>query len=101
MPEYGALPHARLVGLRESNPDPAFQQAVAPAEHRAFAREYASEYPARAVGLVGAIPMYQVAKAAGLLGSRTGVTQPGAQMAAGFTGLGEGWALALRRALGM
>ena len=73
------------------------QEALAPLEHQAFAREYASENPLAAVGLVAGIPAYQAAKGVGLLGSRTGTSQPGAQMAAGYKGLGQGWGLALRR----
>jgi len=85
-------------GLRQLRDQPgADQQALAPAEHQAFAREYAAENPVKALGLIPAIPAYQAAKGVGLLGSRTGASQPGAQMAAGYKGLGQGWGLALRR----
>jgi len=73
------------------------QQALAPLEHEAFAREYAAENPFAAIGLVAGIPAYQAAKGVGLLGSRTGASQPGAQMAAGYKGLSQGWGMALRR----
>lgn len=73
------------------------QSALAPLEHQAFAREYAAENPISALGLVAGIPAYQAAKGIGLLGSRTGASQPGEQMAAGYKGLGQGWGMALRR----
>jgi len=86
------------VGLRQLRDQPgADQQALAPLEHQAFAREYAAENPVRALGLVAGIPAYQAAKGVGLLGSRTGASQAGAQMAAGYKGLGQGWGMALRR----
>jgi len=85
-------------GLRQLRDQPgADQQALAPLEHQAFAREYASENPIKALGLIPAIPAYQAAKGVGLLGSRTGTSQPGRQIAAGYKGLGQGFGLALRR----
>lgn len=76
------------------------QQDLAPQEHEAFAREYATESPLLATGLIAAIPGYQVAKAAGIMGSRTGSSQPMAQMMAGYSGLGQGWMNAARRGFG-
>jgi hypothetical protein len=88
--------HAALRSARDVDPSQLNQQLLAPFEHRAFAREYASENPFRALGLIGGIPAYQAAKGMGLMGSRTGASQPFDQMMQGFTGLGEGWLQALR-----
>lgn len=82
--------------LRASLPDPQVQRFLAPYEHRAFAREYMKENPVKGLGLLAAIPGYQVAKGLGVLGSRTGASQPWAQMKAGYTGMGEGLLGALR-----
>jgi hypothetical protein len=90
-----SLSHEDLWRMRDQ--PGADQQALAPLEHQAFAREYAAENPVRALGLVAGIPAYQAAKGVGLMGSRTGVSQAGAQMAAGYKGLGQGWGMALRR----
>lgn len=93
------MPHDELVRMRDSSADPAFQDKVSVAEHQAFAREYATESPVRALGLLAAIPGYQVAKGFGAMQSRTGTRVAGPQMAAGFRGLGEGWMQALRNAI--
>lgn len=85
------LSHAELLRLRASTDDPEMQQFLAPYEHQAFAREYAQENPIRAIGLLASIPGYQAAKAAGLIGSQTGTGGFGAQMAAGYKGLAQGY----------
>ena len=93
-----SLSHEELSRMR--NAPEADQELLAPLEHQAFAREYASESPLLALGLLGAIPAYQLGKSLGLIGSRTGASQPGAQMAAGYRGLGQGLAQAGRRGFG-
>lgn len=92
---YEDMTHAEL-RLARDQPG-ADQQALAPAEHQAFAREFAAESPLQALSLVPAIPAYQLAKGIGAIGSRTGASQPVEQMAAGYRGLGQGWGAALRR----
>jgi hypothetical protein len=81
--------------LRERMPNA--QQFLAPYEHRAFAREYVMQNPALGLGLMGAIPGYQVAKGLGLMGSRTGLGNPLGQMGQGYMGMGEGLLGYLRR----
>ena len=95
-----SLSHAQLYLMRDKTTDPAEQARLAPAEHQAFAREFSQESPLTALGLVAAIPAYQVAKATGLVGSRTGAGDPWAQLAAGYKGLGQGYLNLARRGLG-
>lgn len=81
--------HAVLSALRNRTVDPAEQRRIAPAEHRAFAREWTQEQPLLAVpSLIAAIPAYSVAKAAGILRARTPASLD--EMAEGYRGLGEG-----------
>lgn len=81
--------HAVLSALRNRTVDPAEQRRIAPAEHRAFAREWTQEQPLLAVpSLIAAIPTYSVAKAAGILRARTPASLD--EMAEGYRGLGEG-----------
>jgi hypothetical protein len=94
---FGGLRTGQIVGLREEFPDLASQQWLAPLEHQGYAHEVASENPLRGLGLIAGIPAYQAAKGVGLMGSRTGSSQPLKQMAAGYKGLGQGFGLALRR----
>lgn len=65
------------------------QGMLAPAEHRAFAREFAQESPVRAaISLPFAIPAYTAAKAVGLQNARTPPSLE--EMGAGYTGMLEG-----------
>ena len=80
------LSHSELVRLREQNPE--LQDLLAPYEHRAFAREYVTENPLRALGMVGAIPGYQLYKMTGQSGARSKPSMN--QMLQGFQGTGEG-----------
>ena len=81
--------HAELLGARSKTKDPKVQAQLAPLEHRAFAREFATESPvAAAVSLPFAIPAYSVAKALGLQKARSPASWE--EMRQGFTGLGEG-----------
>jgi hypothetical protein len=84
--DYSTLSHAELVRLREQNPD--LQEVLAPYEHRAFAREYVGANPLMAVGMLGAIPGYQLYKMTGQSGARTKPSLQ--QMVQGFRGTGEG-----------
>jgi hypothetical protein len=74
---------------------PQAQKFLAPYEHRAYAREYVMQNPALGLGLIGAIPGYQLAKGLGLMGSRTGLDLN--QMGQGYMGMGEGLLGYLRR----
>lgn len=96
------LSNAELMRMRNALPatDTAGQQRLAPFEHQAFAREVAQDTPLQAVGLLAAIPAYQVAKATGIMKSRTGATQPWEQILAGYKGLGQGWAKAAKGLFG-
>jgi hypothetical protein len=81
------IDHATLYAMREKNPQ--LTEALAPAEHRAFAREWVRENPYLAFpSLLFAIPAYQGAKALGL---RPQATKPSlAQMAEAYKGMWEG-----------
>lgn len=90
--------HADLLNARSKTKDPRVQAQLAPLEHRAFAREFATESPiSAAVSLPFAIPLYTLSKKLGLQNSRT----PGSmeQMTQGFRGLGEGLGIAGRSML--
>lgn len=97
MAGFDEMSFAELRRLRDSLPDPKAQEFLAPYEHRAFAREYMSQNPLMGLGLLGAIPGYQMAKGLGLIGSRTGFTNPFRQMGQGFMGIGEGLSEFIRR----
>lgn len=90
MPGFDEMSFAELRRLRDSLPDPIAQKFLAPYEHRAFAREYMAQNPVKGLGLLAAIPGYQVAKRLGLLSSRTGLSDPLRQMGQGYLGMGEG-----------
>ncbi len=80
--------HAQLYQARTTTKTQEEQDAIANAEHGAFAKEVVAENPAMAVPLLAAIPAYQGAKALGMTKSRSsgGV----AQAAAAYEGLQEG-----------
>ena len=67
----GNMSHAELMALRDKSP-PDRQSALAPYEHRAFARESTAENPLMALSLATAIPAYQLAKLLKLQNSSTG-----------------------------
>lgn len=89
--------HAELLATRSKidRKDKELQNKLAPLEHRAFAREFATESPIKAsVSLPFAIPLYTASKALGL--------QPNArsdasieEMMQGYKGLVEGVLAAL------
>ena len=65
------------------------QAALAPFEHRAYAREFAQDRPlAAAISLPVAIPAYTAAKALGLTDARSPASLE--EMKQGFKGLFEG-----------
>lgn len=83
------LSHADLLQMRNKyNGSLGMQRALAPLEHRAYAREAVSENPAMALSLLLGIPAYQVAKMLGLHGSRSGADPD--QLIQGYIGVGEG-----------
>jgi len=78
--------HAELYARRGQG-----DQSVAPAEHRAFAREWTQENPLVAVpSLLAAIPGYYTAKKLGLVRSRTPASVE--QVSEAYRGVGEGLA---------
>lgn len=83
-----SLTHEELFRLRDRLPSGEEQDAVANAEHRAFAREFAREKPLQALSLVAAIPAYFAAKKLGLARGRSKASVE--QMRQGFAGLFEG-----------
>jgi len=81
--------HSELMGARSRTNDPAIQAQLAPMEHRAFAREFATESPLKAaVSLPFAIPAYTASKFLGLSNARSPASLN--EMVQGFAGLGEG-----------
>lgn len=86
--DLGTAAHEDLYRAR-MGAAPHEQGALAPAEHRAFAREFAAESPAlAAVSLPFAIPAYSAAKALGLMKARTPASLD--EVFAGYHGLAEG-----------
>ena len=77
--------------LRAQAPSQLDQELLAQLEHRAFARDYGGGNLMHTLALMAAIPGYQGVKGLGLMGSRTGSSDPFGQMFAGFQGLIEGW----------
>lgn len=96
------VPFEQIRGVRASyGPNDYMQQVLAPYEHKAFARDWMNESPGlAAVSLPAAIPAYAGAKAVGALQGRSGAENPMGQMAAGFTGYGQGLSDIIRRFLG-
>jgi hypothetical protein len=90
VPGFEGMSFHELRALRAANPDPMAQKFLAPYEHRAYAREYMGQNPLGGLSLLAGIPGYQVAKGLGLVGSRTGSSDPLRQMGQGYMGMGEG-----------
>lgn len=91
-----SMSHAELYRLREKlNGDKAAQNAIAPYEHRAFAREAVAESPALAVPVAVAVPLYEATKLIGATGGRSASSLE--SMRQGFIGVGEGVAKAISR----
>ena len=67
----GEMSHSDLYRARALAKDPATQQALAPLEHRAFAREFVGDHPVIAAGMPLASLGYWLGKRSGLIKSRT------------------------------
>lgn len=83
----------QLDELRSLYPDQETQNLLAPYEHRAYAREIVAENPLMALGLLGAIPGYQIKKLVkkGLLNQPYSRSEPSMeQVKQGYMGLWEG-----------
>ena len=93
-PNLGKRSWDELVQLRALTQDPEHQKILAPPEHRAWAREYVRDNPAAApvVGLM--VPGYYLAKKTGAMSARTPADLD--QVSAGWEGMAEGFAEALR-----
>lgn len=85
-----ATTHAELFNVRANiSQDKETQAKAAPAEHRAFAREWTKENPMVAVpSLLAAIPLYSIAKATGIIKARSPASID--EVAEGYRGLMEG-----------
>lgn len=95
MADYSRMTQAQLQALRDDNAgNQEMQQAIAPYEHRAYAREIVGDNPLNALSMMFAIPGYQAVKSVGGLGiiDNDSSTTPSSwdQMAQGYTGVGEG-----------
>lgn len=80
----------QLIAMRLDLPkgDPR-HAVIGPAEHRAFARDWTRRNPLSAVPvLLGGIPAYTVAKAAGMTNARSPASTQ--EMTEAYKGLGEG-----------
>lgn len=78
-----------LVGLRRDiPPDDPRQAAVAPYEHRAWAREQVAANPLLAPVYAALVPGYQLAKLVRSMGARTAPSMD--QLTQGMTGIAEG-----------
>jgi hypothetical protein len=88
--EMSKMSFIELSGLRyKYDKDTEKQKKIAPFEHRAYAREAVTDNPLLAPLFAAfLIPGYQVAKAVGAHGSRTGVDRR--QVVEGLLGVGEG-----------
>lgn len=85
--EMKRMPHSSLYQMRSQLPNRELQRAIAPYEHRAFAREWTQENPLNALSLIPAIPGYQLYKMF-TDQSRSGVDFD--QIGQGYAGMGEG-----------
>ena len=63
--------HAELYNAREKTTNKEDQNKLATAEHKAFAREATAENPWMAIPISLAIPLYEAAKATGILEGRS------------------------------
>lgn len=83
-----AASHSDLYSRRRTATTKEEQNAIAPYEHRAFAREAVQENPALVVPIALAAPIYQASKAIGLESSRSDPSIK--QLSETYKGLGEG-----------
>lgn len=91
--DFSSLNHAQLYNLRQLyNNNPQMQNQLAPAEHQAYAREFAIDSPlTAAASLPFAIPAYTIAKYIGLPIASNSRSAPSIdEMLSGYKGLGQG-----------
>jgi len=82
------MSHHELLMLRKANPELFMQEALAPIEHKAFAREYVRDNPYAAPGIAMMAPAYALAK---MLRAQKGRTEPSMdQIFGGWAGTTEG-----------
>lgn len=88
--EMSGMSHADLYNLRDKfrPDDKSSHDAIAPFEHRAFAREIIKENPLMALPVAASVPTYTAAKAVGLWDGRSGASLE--ELKQGFIGIGEG-----------
>jgi hypothetical protein len=87
----GNVNQMQLLALRKQyGNDPTMQQVLAPYEHQAYTRETVQRNPWSAIPLAVATPAYAAAKGLGILGSRSGSSDPLAQIIAGYKGIWQG-----------
>ena len=89
--DLSKLPHDLLYSTRSRVPKEQ-QNKIAPAEHRAFAREVVAEDPLMAISLAAGIPAYQLYKT--IQGARSGPSLD--QVTQGYAGIGDGLIEAFR-----
>ncbi len=94
--QLAALPLSDLMFWRrrmEKSGDSASNIRLAPFEHQAFAREYVKDNPiSGTLGIGASIPIYQLAKLAGVAPITGGPATPPSlkQLVAGYRGIGQG-----------
>lgn len=84
-----------MAAAGKANGNQRLQDLLSGYEHRAFAREAIKENPWLALPIATATPLYQLAKAAGLMQGRSAPSM--GQMGSGLLGVGEGILGALKR----
>ena len=87
--ELASMDHATLYRMR-AQATPAQSNALAPYEHRAFAREAVGENPIMAASLAVATPLYSAAKALKLVREKGQSPASLKEMKQAFIGIGEG-----------
>ena len=97
----GSTPHEQLY-LARMKADKAGNEALAPYEHQAFAREFTQEHPFIGPPAMAILsPGYAAAKALGILPSDEKTTPPSLEQIFGaYRGIGQGMTANLRGLLG-
>lgn len=94
--QLAGMSHAQLIMLRDKMAgNQEAQTRIAPFEHQAFAREFTKERPVTGtLGLMGAIPLYQLAKMGGMMqGDNTSTPASLNQLTRGYKGIAQGLGL--------
>ena len=96
--DLATMSHADLFNLRDANSgDYKVQQALAPYEHQAFAREATAANPLMAVPIALATPIYSAAKMLGYGSSDRDTTAPTlSEIGKGLRGVGQGLLSSIR-----